>query len=720
MALPLTLTEECRMKADDRINILVVDDVPEKLIAVEAILEDLGQNIVSVGSGREALRRLLYQDFALILLDVNMPEMDGFETAAMIRQRKKSEHTPIIFITGFSDETHVSRGYSLGAVDYILTPVVPEVLRAKVAVFVDLYRKTELVKRQAEQQVAIAHEQAARASAEAATRRSAFLADASTILATSLDYDATLAHSARLPIPSLADISVLRMAGASRMGPAQVACVDQHIEAALHSASACPLGSALEARSQHVMRTGKTERLAPPDLGAPAGEAGAGNGAPPPPKVAAALVLPLVARGKVLGTLSLARTREGSAYAPLDVSLAEDLAGRIAIAVDNANLFRKVQEGDRRKDEFLATLSHELRNPIAAISNALQCLEVGADSPSMVDEARTILKRQVQHVIRLVEDLLDVSRITRGKIRLRKETVELKSIVDRAVSGVRPLVAARGHDLAVSLPATAVHLRGDPTRLEQVIGNLLHNAVKYTEPGGRIELTAELEGEQVTIRVKDTGAGISDDLLPKIFDLFAQGDRTLDHSQGGLGIGLTLVRSLVALHGGDVSATSRGPGLGSEFVVRLPAVAPSAKSEADSDFAPSNGAVPDPNCRRVLLVDDNVDLATTTAVLLRSLGHDVHLCHDGPAALRAVGAVQPEIMFIDIGLPGMSGHEVARAIRQQHGRGDLFLVAMTGYGQPEDRRRSRDAGFNVHLVKPVGLQALEELLRAPQPAAGAT
>ncbi|HEV2970211.1 MAG TPA: response regulator [Pirellulales bacterium] len=709
------------MKADDRINILVVDDVPEKLIAIEAILEDLGQNIVSVGSGREALRRLLYQDFALILLDVNMPEMDGFETAAMIRQRKKSEHTPIIFITGFSDETHVSRGYSLGAVDYILTPVVPEVLRAKVAVFVDLYRKTELVKRQAEQQVAIAHEQAARAAAEAATKRSAFLADASTILATSLDYDATLAHSARLPIPSLADISVLRMAGANRTNPAQVACADDQIEAALHSASACPFGSVLDACSRHVMQTGKTERLAPSFLGeSPAGGPDAGNGAAPAPRIAAALVLPLIARGKVLGTLSLARTREGSVYAPLDVSLAEDLAGRIAIAIDNANLFREVQEGDRRKDEFLATLSHELRNPIAAISNALQCLEVGADSQALVDEARSILKRQVQHVIRLVDDLLDVSRITRGKIRLRAETVELKSMIDRAVSGVRPLVAARGHDLSVSLPETAVYLKGDPTRLEQVVGNLLHNAAKYTDPGGRIEMAAELEGEQVAIRVKDTGAGISADLLPKIFDLFAQGDRTLDHSQGGLGIGLTLVRNLVTLHGGEVSAASRGPGQGSEFVVRLPVVVPVDKEDAPADSAPANGAATNGHGRRVVLVDDNVDLGTMTAVLLRSLGHDVHLCHDGPAALRAVDAVQPEVMLIDIGLPGMSGHEVARAIRQRPGSDELLLVAMTGYGQAEDRRRSLDAGFDVHLVKPVGLRALEELLRASQPAAGAT
>ena len=363
------------------INILVVDDVPEKLIALHAILEDFGQNIVCVRSGREALRRLLDQDFALILLDVNMPEMDGFETAALIRQRKRSEHTPIIFITGFSDETHVSHGYSLGAVDYILTPVVPEVLRAKVAVFVDLFKKSELIKRQAEQQVAIAHEQAARTAAEAATRRSAFLADASTLLATSLDYDATIAHSARLPIPTLADVCVLRVNGAGRGSERpHVACATRELEAALADDPEYPLGGLVGDCARRVMLSGKTESLSDADR--------------------TALVLPLIARGKVLGTLSLARSPAGGEYGPLDITLAEDLAGRIALALDNASLVRTMQEGDRRKDEFLATLSHELRNPLAAITNALQCLEIASLPPAVMGEARAILKRQIQHVVR--------------------------------------------------------------------------------------------------------------------------------------------------------------------------------------------------------------------------------------------------------------------------------------------------------------------------------
>jgi signal transduction histidine kinase/DNA-binding response OmpR family regulator len=697
---------------NDRINILVVDDVPEKLVALEAILDDLGHNIVSVDSGREALRRLLHQDFALILLDVNMPEMDGFETAALIRQRPKSEHTPIIFVTGFSDETHVSHGYSLGAVDYILTPVVPEVLRAKVAVFADLFKKTELVKRQAEQQVAIAREQAARAAAEAATRRSDFLADASTQLAASLDYGETIAHATRLPIPTLAEICVLQLSGAHRRGERpRVAFLNPEFEAALAPEPAYPLGPALEACSERVMRNGRSQSLARAELFSPSVDS---SGVP---SLTTALVLPLIARGKVLGTLALARIREGGAYSPLDISLGEDLAGRIAIAIDNANLFHKIQEGDRRKDEFLATLSHELRNPLAAISNALQCMELAADSPAVVDEARSILRRQIQYVVRLVEDLLDVSRITRGKIRLRKEIVDLRAIIERAIDGVRSLVADRRQELSVSLPAANVHLNGDPTRLEQAIGNLLNNAAKYTPPGGRIQLRVEVEGEQVAIRVLDTGAGISAEQLPKIFDLFAQVDHTLDHSQGGLGIGLTLVRSLVALHGGDVDAASEGPGRGSEFIIRLPIVAP-PPDDADK-AAPTtngcNGAAPTKPHRRVLIVDDNVDLGTTTATLLRALGHDVHLCTDGPQALGALENLRPDVVFVDIGMPGMSGHEVARAIRGQPGGENFLLVAMTGYGQAEDRRRSREAGFDLHLVKPVSMKSLEDVVNSLEP-----
>jgi signal transduction histidine kinase/ActR/RegA family two-component response regulator len=477
------------------------------------------------------------------------------------------------------------------------------------------------------------------------------------------------------------------------------------------------------------MRSGRTECLTASDLQAAAQSARSGANADDAtqsthsPETQAAVVLPLVARGRVLGTLTLARLRDSRPYSAAEISLAEDLAGRIALAIDNANLVRKIQEGDRRKDEFLATLSHELRNPLAAISNALQCMELAADSPAVVDEARTILRRQIQYVVRLVEDLLDVSRITRGKIRLRKEIVELRPIVERAASAVAPLIADRRHQFSMSFPAQPVYLNGDATRLEQAVGNLLNNAAKYTSTGGRIGLVVESDGKQAAIRVQDSGAGIPADVLPKIFDLFAQGDRTLDHSQGGLGIGLTLVRSLIALHGGEVEATSPGPGQGSEFTIRLPLGAELKREQPLEPAPPGNGSPQHValSRRRILLVDDNVDLATMTGALLRSLGHEVSLAHDGPDALRAIEVVHPEVAFVDIGLPGMSGHEIAQAIRRRPGGAQLLLVAMTGYGQAEDRRRSRDAGFDLHLVKPVGLQALQNVLdstpiRQPQSA----
>ena len=280
---------------------------------------------------------------------------------------------------------------------------------------------------------------------------------------------------------------------------------------------------------------------------------------------------------------------------------------------------------------------------------------------------------------------------------------------------MRSLVADRQQDLSVSLPPDPVLVNGDPTRLEQAVGNLLNNAVKYTPQGGRIELIVELESDQVAIRVKDTGAGIADEMLPKIFDLFAQGDQTLDHSQGGLGIGLTLVRSLVALHGGTVEAASPGPGLGSEFIIHLPIATPEAEVREGSKSAATNGEGSQRSRRRVLLIDDNVDLATTTAALLGTLGHSVQYCHDGPEALRLVDEVQPEVVFIDIGLPIMSGHDVARALRQKPGGENLLLVAMTGFGQAEDRRRSREAGFDIHLVKPVSLDTLAEVLQSNAP-----
>jgi PAS domain S-box-containing protein len=378
-------------------------------------------------------------------------------------------------------------------------------------------------------------------------------------------------------------------------------------------------------------------------------------------------------------------------------------------------LRRRVQElaaEDRRKDEFLAMLAHELRNPLAAISNAGEVLDQGAPDPRTRDLV-AVIGRQIRHLSRLVDDLLDVSRFTRGRIELRKRPVELRPIVEGAVETTRPMFERRGHQLTVSIPGEPVWLEADATRIEQVLANLLNNAAKFTEPGGRIDLSVEAhpgESGEAVLRVRDNGAGIAADLLPRIFDLFVQEDRSLARSHGGLGIGLTLVRSLVERHGGRVEAHSAGPGRGSEFVVRLPVLASAAAPEPLP--APAPKARPSPGPARVLLVEDNLDAADALAELLRMWGHDVEVVHDGAAAVETAASIRPDVVLLDIGLPGMDGYQVAgtlRALPHLHG---ALLVALTGYGQEADRQRSAAVGFDHHLVKPVDLAELRQLVEA--------
>ena len=701
------------MPAEDTVNILVVDDVPDKLLTMEAILDVLGQNVVCVGSGREALRRLLEDDFAVILLDVNMPDMDGFETAALIRQRKRSESTPIIFVTAFSDETHAFQGYSLGAVDYILTPVVPAILRAKVSVFVELYQKTQQVRRQAEERAALAIAQAAQASAEEAARRAAFLSEATAAMGSSLNLDDTLHALLRAVVPRLADLAAVTVLESSgQPWRSELAWLEQGAGLPrIRSVAAVdgphdPLRAALE----RVLASGVPEQLNGMAVLNPFTESR-------PAQLHAALIRPLVARGRILGALSLVLGDPGRKFRPEDLALAEELAGRAAVALDNARLYGEIQEGDRRKDEFLAMLGHELRNPLAAIANALEYAYVAAGDPAAFQQSRDILARQVQMMARLVDDLLDVSRITRGKIELRKEVVDLQSAVSRATTTVEPLISARQHELTVTVPDRPLRLLADPARLGQILANLLNNAAKYTDPGGRIRLDVECDDGTVAIHVRDTGVGIAPHLQPRVFELFMQGDRSLDRAQGGLGIGLTLVRSLVELHGGQVEVLSEGLGRGSDFVVRLPLAVPEAGA-TDGRPLEHNGA-PAGDSRKVLLIDDNVDLTTTMSALLRLGGHDVVVCGDGPSGIDAAIEFLPEVVLIDIGLPGMNGYEVAGRLRSMPQFDQTLLVAVTGYGQADDRRRAHEAGFDHHLVKPVFFDALQQLLATPQPSSRA-
>jgi PAS domain S-box-containing protein len=397
------------------------------------------------------------------------------------------------------------------------------------------------------------------------------------------------------------------------------------------------------------------------------------------------------------------------------ITLPDGQAGVVSYYFDSTRLRRAehaLREADRRKDEFLATLAHELRNPLAPIRNGLQLMRFAGSDPGAAAPILEMFERQVNHLVRLVDDLMEVARVTRGRIELRKETVDLGAMLKSAIETSRPLIEAAHHELTVSVPDEPVALIADPVRLAQIIANLLNNAAKYTEEGGRIALAVRREGEYAVISVRDSGVGIPLDVLPRVFDLFSQADRTYQRAQGGLGIGLTLVRTLVELHGGTVAAKSEGLGRGSEFIVRLPLGLDHAErlvrrtGECGDVFA----------SHRILVVDDSRDAAESLALLLESLGAEVHTASDGPSALDELEAYRPSVVLLDIGMPGMDGLEVARRARQRLGSRELTMIALSGWGQEEDRRRSREAGIDYHLVKPVDVDELGQLLTALAPA----
>jgi PAS domain S-box-containing protein len=386
-----------------------------------------------------------------------------------------------------------------------------------------------------------------------------------------------------------------------------------------------------------------------------------------------------------------------------------------------------LQEADRRKDEFLAMLAHELRNPLAPIGNAAEFLKRHAGADPLLAQQAERIERQLRHMARLLDDLLDVSRITQDRIELRREPTDLATVLTLAIDACRPAIERHGHVLSISLPDEPVPLYADVTRLVQVVDNLLQNAVKYTDPGGRIEVQATREREEAVVRVSDNGIGIAAEMLPHVFDLFMQAERGLDRSQGGLGIGLTMVERLVTMHGGSVSVHSDGPGRGSEFTVRLPVEgvlraacwvrgedSDRSASERPANTLTQHAARSTQHAseasRRVLIVDDNRDAAQSLADLLEISGYEVRVEHDGPAALAAAREELPEAVLLDIGLPGMDGYEVARRLREAARGRPLLLVALTGYGQEGDRQRARDAGFDHHLVKPVTFETVEALL----------
>jgi two-component system CheB/CheR fusion protein len=383
------------------------------------------------------------------------------------------------------------------------------------------------------------------------------------------------------------------------------------------------------------------------------------------------------------------------------------LIGGMAIDItERRRAENELREADQRKDEFLATLAHELRNPLAPIRNTLEILKRGDDDPVLRRQAHETIERQLTQLVRLVDDLLDVSRITRNRLELRKEHVKLSSVIEQAIETCRPVIDELGHELVVNQPAEPILLHADAVRLAQVFGNLLHNACKFTKPNGRVLIVVQCIENDVAVQFVDNGVGIAPEMLLRIFDMFTQADRSLERSHGGLGIGLTLVKRLVELHGGSITAASDGTGCGSKFVVRLPN---SVEAPQNDRPAPST-AEPFLAARRILVVDDNADSAMTLAMLLELTGNQARTAHDGPAAVEVAASFRPDVVLLDIGLPKMNGYDVCRAIRESPWGKEMTIVALTGWGQDDFRRRSQEAGFDGHLVKPVELKVLTALL----------
>jgi signal transduction histidine kinase/CheY-like chemotaxis protein len=536
-----------------------------------------------------------------------------------------------------------------------------------------------------------------------------FLASATTTLAALTDHESALQQAVRISVPFIADWCVVYVANAhGTIEPHAFAHRDPEQEPRLAAMLAkYPLDWNSPTATVKALRTGTSQLMEelPEALVARIAQDDEQLVAIQALGPRSVISVPLRIREQIIGAMSFVVAAPRS-YTQRDLKFAENIADRTAIAIDNAQLFQAVKQASRQKDEFLAMLAHELRNPLAAIRYAGA---LGSISPAdRQEQLWEIIERQTQNLARLIDDLLDVSRISRDKITLRMEPIDMAVIVERAVATVRPLIEEKRHRLTVAVSDQRMPLVADPTRAEQIIANLLTNAAKYTPEEGRLAVCAFPREGQAVVEVVDSGVGLPREMLPRVFDLFAQADRTLDRSQGGLGIGLTVARKLAEMHGGTVFAASEGPGHGSTFTLRLPL---SETHAAACEKPGQQPAVPVQPSMRVLVVDDNRDTALGAALLLEATGHEVETAFDGPTAIELARSFQPQAILLDIGLPGMTGYEVARRLRND-GFQDVTIIAVSGYGQPDDRRRSREAGFDHHLVKPVDQAVLQGVLAA--------
>lgn len=678
---------------NDPINILIVDDEPKNLVVLETILDDPGYRLVRAESADQALLALVAKEFALLILDVRMPVMTGFELAHLIRQRKKTEQVPIIFLTAYyNEDQHVLEGYGTGAVDYLQKPVNPVILRSKVTIFADLHRKSRAL--------------------EVANR--ALLAEV------------TERRDAQAKLRELNDTLEKRVAERTEAlleRTKQEVAQREQLQASEEFNRSLMEGTAdgvqildLEGRLLHV-NAPAMRQLEIDDFARLRGETGWSLWPPESQEVLRNAVM-RARSGETASFTTLRPTVNGGrkwwsvSVSPVRDSAKGQIVRILAVSRDVTEA-REVEQAlrrsDEQKDNFIATLAHELRNPLSPIRNAVAVMRRMNAGDQKLAWCRDVIDRQVALMTRLLEDLLDVSRITRSKLALRREVLELTSAIEQAVEIARPWIEEARHSFETVLPQEPMWVHGDPTRLAQVISNLLINSAKYTAPQGRIRLSAHRERDDIVVKVKDNGIGIAAEDIPRIFEMFSQVAAGKDHRHGGLGIGLSLARGLVEMHSGQLTAYSGGLAQGSEFVIRLPGCAVKAP-ERSPVLPPPVNTMTAVGCR-ILVVDDLRDNADSLAILLRSMGHEVQVSYEGEEAIRIAEQIRPDLAFIDLGMPKIDGYEVCRRIRAYPWGAKVFLIAQTGWGQEFDRRRTQAAGFDQHMVKPLELDVLEPLVR---------
>lgn len=780
--------------ADKRPAVLLVDDQPARLLTYEAILEGVGVQCMRALSGKEALEKLLQQSFAVILLDVSMPEMDGYETARLIRAHPRFERTPIIFVTGVHvSELDTLRGYEVGAIDYIAVPIVPEILRSKVALLVELYLRRAQLER-------LNHElEAARSEREqqgelqyrailehpthcmfvfAAVRnaqgqvedwqyrdanrkalqllglsREALLGrrlsellpqDASQL---SLLYAKVLEHkiaehyeaqagethlmmcvypmSADLIVASGVDITTRLQSDAQVQRLLEMARADKEWLSALVDSMNEEVyftdtqgrykyaNPAAHQEFQHVSVEGASVKELVAKL-----EVFRADGTPRP--VSEAPPLRALAGEVIRDEEQIVRTPRTGQLRHRQVSSAPvrngggEVIGAVSVVrdvTDRRRIEASLRESDERKDAFLATLSHELRNPLGPIRNATTLLS----SPNVTEDVRErclkIISRQVAFMAALLNDLLDVARLTRGELKLKKVSAPLQQIIDDAVETAQPLISEKRLHFAIEAPCPPLTLHADPVRLTQVLGNLLTNACKYTFPGGTIALGCRLAESTLEIWVRDAGIGIAPERLPNLFEMFNRPRSVPSQSDCGLGVGLAIAKALVELHGGRIAVRSEGINCGSTFTVSLPSGVLESHSHLPSSTL-AQKEVEDRPLLKILIADDNHDAADTLAFLVQQLGHETHVVYSGQDALATIHRIRPDVALLDVGMPGMSGHEVAFQVRQQPWGRRITLAAITGWGQEKNRLAALSAGFDLHLTKPVNPSVLGSIVES--------